>query len=88
MSGVSSSRAWQNTRLQVLARDGYRCQLQLEGCTTTAPVQGGHMHHTVGRHTGLDQRYLVASCRSCNLKVGRPEWQDPPVTPRTQWSTT
>lgn len=64
-----STRAWRRTRAQVLARDGYRCQLRLEGCTGQADC----VHHTLGRGvTGDDPRYLVAACTHCNLVIGDP----------------
>lgn len=79
-----STRGWRRTRAAVLARDGYLCQLQLPGCTTTAPLQGGHVHHTRGHSTGDDPAHLVASCRNCNLHVGDPTrfpHRDGPRTP-------
>jgi len=82
---LSSSKQWQKTRLFVLQRDGYRCQINLPGCTRDAPIRGGHMHHTVGRHTGLDPDYLVAACKHCNTSLGDPTRNDPPPQPRTQW---
>jgi len=62
------STRWRKVREYVLQRDKYECQLQLEGCTEKAT----HAHHTIGRQTMLDPRYLVASCESCNLKIGKP----------------
>lgn len=78
-----STRAWRRTRRQVLARDGFLCQLRLEGCTTTAT----HVHHTHGRTTtGDDPAHLVAACAHCNLKVGDPtQHPDPAPRPRTRW---
>lgn len=78
-----STRAWRRTRGLVLARDGYRCRLQLEVCTGHAT----HVHHTQGRGvTGDDPRYLVAACRACNLAVGDPtKAADPKPEPRTRW---
>lgn len=82
-----STRGWRTTRAQVLARDGYLCQLRLEGCTTHAPQRGGHVHHTLGRHvTGDDPAHLVASCASCNIKAGDPTKRpDPAPHARTRW---
>lgn len=80
-----STRAWRTVRALVLQRDGRTCRLQLEGCTRVAT----HVHHTHGRTvTGDDPAYLVASCRSCNLKVGdptRPAVADPAPRMHTQW---
>lgn len=65
-----STSQWRKTRAVVLARDGYRCQIRLPGVCTDKATQ---VHHTQGRSvTGDDPRYLVASCRECNLKIGDP----------------
>jgi 5-methylcytosine-specific restriction endonuclease McrA len=78
-----STTAWRRTRAGVLTRDGYRCQLQLQGCTTKAT----QVHHTLGRTvTGDDPAHLVAACQHCNLKVGDPtRATDPAPQPRTRW---
>jgi 5-methylcytosine-specific restriction endonuclease McrA len=78
-----STPGWRKTRAGVLARDGYVCQLKLEGCATRAD----QVHHTVGRSaSGDDPQHLVAACRSCNLKVGDPSRaSDPSPRPRTRW---
>ncbi len=89
-----STRAWRRTRAAVLARDGYRCRLQVDGiCIGEAPLRGrpgvpaGHVHHTHGRNTtGDDQTHLVASCRPCNLHTGDPtRTPDPPPRPWNRW---
>lgn len=82
-----STRGWRKARAQVLARDGYLCQLRLEGCTTYAPLRGGHVHHTHGRAvTGDDTRFMVAACAHCNLKAGDPTTTpDPAPRPLTRW---
>lgn len=79
-----STRAWRRLRRLVLERDGYICQLKIEGvCTGLAT----HVHHTLGRAiTGDDPAYLVAACEACNLHVGDPaKVPDPPPRPRTRW---
>lgn len=77
-----STSAWRKLRQVVLARDGYRCQLKVDGCTTVAT----HVHHVVGREaTGDDPRHLVAACASCNLQVGDPRRHNPRPRPRTRW---
>lgn len=78
-----STRAWRRTRAGVLARDGYRCQVQLEGvCTGRATC----VHHTLGRAvSGDDPRYLVASCNECNTAVGEPRKYEPTSRPMTRW---
>lgn len=77
-----STWAWRKTRAKVLARDGYRCQLGLPGCTGKAT----EVHHKQGREaTGDDPEHLVAACQNCNLKVGDPRRHDPKPDPRRQW---
>lgn len=78
-----STRAWRRVRLGVLIRDGYQCQIALPGvCTGTAT----QVHHTVGRSvSGDDPRYLVASCRDCNLKRGDPTKHSFKPRKMTRW---
>lgn len=79
-----STRQWRRTRLAVLRRDGYACQLRLPGvCTGRAT----HVHHTQGRAlTADDPAYLQASCQACNLATGDPtRHADPPPRPVTSW---
>jgi 5-methylcytosine-specific restriction endonuclease McrA len=76
-----SDRDWQRTRIAVLNRDGWQCQLKMEKCTRRAT----HVHHTVGREvSGDDPSALIASCQWCNLHVGDPRKHDPPSR-RPQW---
>lgn len=78
-----STRRWRRIRAQVLARDGHRCQLRLNGCTTIATCA----HHVAGRAvTGDDPQFIVASCEWCNLSTGEPGREvDPTPTKRTSW---
>lgn len=77
-----STRAWRRTRAAVLDRDGHRCRLKLDVCTTVAT----HVHHTVAREVaGDDPAHLVASCAACNLKIGDPSKGDPEPSPRGWW---
>lgn len=77
-----STRAWRKIRTHVLQRDGYRCQLKLQGCT----IRADEVHHTVAREVAGDNPdLLVASCSSCNKVVGDPRPHDPQPRPRTQW---
>lgn len=81
---MGSTPEWRRVRAQVLARDGYRCQVRLAGCTGEAE----QVHHTLGRLvTGDDPAYLQAACRHCNVKLGDPmKRPDPPaLPPRTSW---
>jgi 5-methylcytosine-specific restriction endonuclease McrA len=85
--GKGSTRRWRKTRAAVLLRDGYLCQLRIPGiCTVGAPLRGGHVHHTQGKQLGDDMRFLVASCRACNLHIGDPAKRaDPPNEAVTKW---
>jgi 5-methylcytosine-specific restriction endonuclease McrA len=66
----------------VLARDGRRCQLQMDVCTTVAT----HVHHLVAREVaGDDPAHLVAACAPCNLKTGDPNRHDPEPNVRAWW---
>lgn len=78
-----STRAWRKIRARVLARDQRSCRLRLPGCTATAT----QVHHTHGvKATGHDERYLVAVCQPCNLRVGDPtRAPDPPPARNTRW---
>ena len=77
-----STRAWRIVRAQVLTRDGHRCQLQLDGCTTRAVA----VHHTVAREVaGDDPAHLVSACQPCNNRVGDPARHDPPPRPGSWW---
>ena len=69
VSGAYDSR-WSAVRLVVLERDGWRCRLELEGCTGVAE----HVDHIVPLSEGgarLDPLNLRASCASCNLRRNR-----------------
>ena len=69
--GRGSTRAWRRIRAQVLARDGYVCQLRLPGVCT---IHATCVHHTIGKAvSGDDPRYLVASCQPCNGRIGDPQ---------------
>ena len=77
-----STRRWRKIRALVLVRDSFRCQLRLPGCTLLAE----HVHHTRGKALGDDPAYLLASCASCNLKLGDPtRLGDRPNEGVTRW---
>lgn len=80
-----STRKWRRTRQQILdanqQTNSGKCRLQIPGvCTGTA----NQVHHTRGKEYGDDPAYLMAVCRECNLKVGKPE-TDPPMTVLSHW---
>ncbi len=57
---------WKAVRLQVLARDGYRCMIRLPGCTGRA-TQVDHIVSMSNGGSRLDPANLRAACRSCNI---------------------
>lgn len=69
-------------RAAVLSRDGYRCQIRLDGCTTIA-TQADHIRPREVAGDGLDN--LRAACAWCNNSRGEPGRNDPDPTPRTRW---
>jgi hypothetical protein len=80
--GKGSTRRWRKLRALVLQRDGYVCRLRLEGCEG----RGVEVHHVAGKAAGDNPALLLASCRSCNRKLGDPtKHRDPPARPLTQW---
>lgn len=90
MSGAwagGSTSAWRRTRASVLAdnltHNGGACQVALpEVCEGQATC----VHHTLGRAiTGDDPRYLVASCRACNSKIGEPKNRSPKHKRVSRW---
>lgn len=77
-----SSRSWRRVRALVLARDGYRCQLRLDLCTTLATA----VHHTVAREVAGDSpAMLIACCQPCNNTIGDPTRHDPAPRPGQWW---
>jgi len=80
-----STYQWRKTRAQVLLSNEVSnkglCRLQLpEVCTGKAT----QVHHTRGKEFGDDPAYLMAVCRACNLKVGKP-MTDPPGQRLSHW---
>lgn len=63
-----SSSRWQRFRLIVLNKYHWLCQLQHEGCNTTADT----VHHIVEVRTDWNKRFEVENCipvcRSCHEK--------------------
>ena len=65
---------WKRTRLAVLARDGYRCQIQGDRCEGTAPMRGGHVDHIISPVDGGEffaRGNLRAACPPCNQSRGK-----------------
>lgn len=77
-----STRAWRRIRTIVLKRDGYVCQLQIEG---TCVHRADSVHHVLGKRHGDDPAHLLASCTPCNLKIGDPQRHDPEHEQHTRW---
>lgn len=90
-----STAGWRAVRLDVLKRDGYRCQIRRPGTWIT---RGGierrclgeatQAHHTAAREVvGDDPAYLVAACAPCNRAEGDPTAGDPAPRPMTDWDS-
>lgn len=76
-----STRAWRTRRARVLSRDGYRCRVQLPGCTGAAT----QVHHVLGKGVSEHESDLVASCAPCNYAIGDPKPNDAAPRPTTKW---
>lgn len=82
-----STRAWRRIRAAVLAENQRtnqsKCVLAIPNvCTGQATC----VHHTQGRAiTGDDPRYLVASCKPCNLHIGQPSRNNPQPRKISKW---
>lgn len=66
-----SSRNWQTIRAQRLAIAGYRCELQLDGCTQLAT----HVHLDPalnGNHTIARLEHTKACCPQCSGAIDAP----------------
>lgn len=92
--GGGSTTAWRALRLDILARDGFECQIRIPGEWTTRKGEvrkclgtATQVHHTLGRGvTGDDSRYLIASCAPCNLAIGDPaKRSEPEPLPWDEW---
>jgi 5-methylcytosine-specific restriction endonuclease McrA len=60
---------WRATRLAVLERDGYVCQVRLPGCRRVA-TEAHHLDDFALHGAGMDPARLVASCARCNRVLG------------------
>jgi 5-methylcytosine-specific restriction protein A len=56
---------WKKVRLQVLERDGNRCQIRGQGCTDTA-TEVDHILPVSMGGAWYDEDNLRASCSRCN----------------------
>ncbi len=64
-----SDTRWRTFRASILARDHYLCRINGPGCTTTAPLQGGHVDHIMPLAMGgakYDPLNCRAACETCN----------------------
>jgi 5-methylcytosine-specific restriction endonuclease McrA len=65
-----STTRWRIYRAEILRRDHYLCQIGSPGCTTQAPLVGGHVDHITPLSLGgqkYDRANCRASCSNCNL---------------------
>jgi hypothetical protein len=62
------SAAWKAKRVRVLARDKYRCQAGLIGCT----VEASQVHHLTYAHWRNEPLFdLIAVCQECHIQITR-----------------
>ena len=66
---LHGGRQWRTLRLRILARDGYRCQINAKGCTTVAD-QVDHIVRLSEGGAKFDPRNLRAACTHCNASDG------------------
>jgi 5-methylcytosine-specific restriction endonuclease McrA len=60
---------WRKARAYVLRRDGWECQIGLEGCTGVA-TEVDHVDPVAVNGTTFDVRRLRAACHHCNHTLG------------------
>jgi 5-methylcytosine-specific restriction protein A len=72
-STVTSTAAWKKLRLQVLDRDGYRCQLRYPDVCTGHATQVDHVHNTAAGGAELDADNCAAACSPCNARKSSAE---------------
>ena len=69
-----STRAWRKRRALVLAENqrtnAGRCTLAIPGVCTGPATE---VHHVLGKAGGDALPALAASCKACNLHIGRPD---------------
>jgi 5-methylcytosine-specific restriction endonuclease McrA len=86
--GGSDTR-WRVFRAAVLSRDRYLCTIRDEGCTTHAPLRGGHVDHIQPLSKGgakYDMTNARAACASCNIRRGdRAPVPQPEPRPTSSW---
>lgn len=76
LTRAGSTRRWRRLRLLVLDRDGWRCQLPVDGGGESDVALCGawasHVDHITPRALGGtdDPANLRAACRACNLRRG------------------
>lgn len=82
---------WARTRLFVLNRDQWVCQLcklPIDPALRKPDPMSAEVHHLVGRaQSGDDPRYLIATHRQCNNQAGDPTRTSPAMVTRTQWTS-
>ena len=82
---------WRRLRPIVYARDGgicHICHKHIDPNLRYPHPMSYDMHHTRGRHTGMDLRFLAPSHRVCNQRLGDPmrkEIEDPRPRGVTRW---
>jgi 5-methylcytosine-specific restriction endonuclease McrA len=83
-AGTGSTYRWRTTRLLVLARDAYQCQIRGPRCAGRADSVD-HIRALVDGGSKYDPTNLRAACTPCN--AGRRDYGNTPtsIEPRTNW---
>lgn len=85
--GGSDTR-WRAFRATILARDHYLCTIRGQGCTTHAPLRGGHVDHIQPLHLGgakYDPSNARAACAHCNTSRRKALVPQPEPRPVSSW---
>lgn len=76
---------WANVRVNVLARDGWRCQLRLPGCTGHATQVDHIVPRSIAPWLAADPANCRAACFGCNNRRGTtPDDQLPRKAPASR----
>lgn len=69
LTGAGSTRSWRRLRRVILARDGYSCQVPVDGTDRLCGAYATHVDHVIRRRDGGSDHpaNLRAACRDCNL---------------------
>lgn len=78
---TAERRRWERLRLEILARDGYRCR----SCGKAGRLEVDHIVPISRRGDPWDPSNLQALCRSCHLEKSRGERTRPEHPELAEW---